>query len=294
MIEIYKGRVNEERISYETMKHIVEVNPKNRFEKTIITKYMLPNKGWENKVNSVELNVMLGLLYLLIECVLCWYFPIFMGILYSFNVGFSMISFVFASGSSKLARKNRGAEHKIFNAYTKLKRVPTLEEAKEFSCFTRCDGTNLVFTKLIVYCFFWIVPIPVCKVTEVLTLLKVSWIFTPLQIFVTSTPDDENLVNAILALEGLIEVEDSNDLWKIREKKETFFTSSTKKLFRKVDYEYFAMPGCTIEEIEQFLEDYFSFSLAVELTIHFQEIVIVVNAGNYRKFGQEYQEKLLE
>ena len=56
---------------------------------------------------------------------------------------FICILFVVIKGGKKL-RKNHGAEHKVFNAYRKLKRVPTIKEAQRFSriCKT-CGGINI-------------------------------------------------------------------------------------------------------------------------------------------------------
>ncbi len=129
---------------------------------------------------------------------------------------FICILFVVIKGGKKL-RKNHGAEHKVFNAYRKLKRVPTIKEAQRFSriCKT-CGGTipsAMIIAQIIgfiVYIHFGIV-IPE-KVLYIVPLFIHG--FFPfnilgklLQLLTTAEPDDSNVDLAIAALEALDEKE---------------------------------------------------------------------------------------
>ena len=102
--------------------------------------------------------------------------------------------------------KFHASEHMMLNAYEKLQRVPTLEEAKKFSRFYK----NCESAIPLVWCFIFSIqtvafaslfPYQIYIYFGLLLLLPILWPFsTFLQILVTSKPSDKEIK---LAIEGL-------------------------------------------------------------------------------------------
>ena len=105
--------------------------------------------------------------------------------------------------------KFMAASHMVTNAYKKLQRIPTLEEAKKFSRFSTAHTVALdlgsVFCRIVQFigiCFvpyfdgfkewFLILILPI-----VIILISTTGIFNFFQILVTSKPSDEELKVAI-------------------------------------------------------------------------------------------------
>jgi len=117
----------------------------------------------------------------------------------------------------KRCRKNHGAEHKVFNAYRKLKRVPTIKEAQKFSriCKT-CGGTipsALITAQIIGFIVYINFGVVISEKMLYIIPLFLHGIFPfnlfgkLLQFFTTAQPDDSNVDLAIAALEALYENE---------------------------------------------------------------------------------------
>jgi len=110
--------------------------------------------------------------------------------------------------------KNHAAEHQVLEAYLKLKKVPSLEEAKSFSRISRHCGisaySSLVTGQIIGFLFFyfgniiipeWIimfVPLMCCTIFPFHLLGKFG------QLFTTSPSEDKNINLALCALNALL------------------------------------------------------------------------------------------
>lgn len=116
-------------------------------------------------------------------------------------------------------RKNHGAEHKVFNAYNVLKRVPSIKEAQEFSriCKT-CGGTiasALITGQIIGFVVY--VKSGVVISEKLLFIIPIflhgffpfNLIGKLFQFLTTAKPDDSNIDLAIAALDALDEKENS-------------------------------------------------------------------------------------
>ena len=117
--------------------------------------------------------------------------------------------------------KNHGAEHKVIRAYMKLKRIPTLEEAKKFSRISKSCGVTIYSafftTQIIGFIVFvtkgyaipeillFIIPILFQSVFPFNLLGKIA------QFFTTREPEDENIELAIAAITAL---ENNEDFYK--------------------------------------------------------------------------------
>lgn len=115
-------------------------------------------------------------------------------------------------GNENLLR-NHGAEHMVFSAYKKLKRVPSIEEAKRFSRINRNCGVTIFsafFTAQLIGFFVykytnnqiseWIlflVPLLFGNIFPFNTLGKLA------QFWTTSKPNDTNINLAITAMSAL-------------------------------------------------------------------------------------------
>lgn len=111
--------------------------------------------------------------------------------------------------------KNHGAEHMVFTAYRKLKRIPTVSEAKEFSRINSHCGINqfsaIIVAQLIAIFVYWCTGYIISE----MLILTVAPIFASLfpfnligniaQFWTTSEPRESNIRLAIAALEGLEE-----------------------------------------------------------------------------------------
>jgi uncharacterized protein YqhQ len=117
--------------------------------------------------------------------------------------------------------RNHGAEHMVFNAYKKLKRIPTIQEATSFSRISRFCGTNyysaFIFTHLIslvtfIFLNYHIPEMILFFIAIFSKSLLPTCIFGLLaQYFNTSKPEKENLELAIAALTELERIEKTDE-----------------------------------------------------------------------------------
>lgn len=129
---------------------------------------------------------------------------------------FLLIKYSYKLKSKKSKRYSLGkfhaAEHMVINAYEKLQRVPTIEEIKNFSRFSKyCGSTDILFkitlytiiSLIIVFSpteniFFSLIIIGI--VYFILNILKKLGVLNFLQILVTNKPNNKELE---LAIEGV-------------------------------------------------------------------------------------------
>lgn len=111
--------------------------------------------------------------------------------------------------------KNHGAEHMTSLAYKKLCRIPTIDEVKKFSRFSKYCGISIFSALITAQIIGFVVFITTgFKISEIL-LLVIPLIFSSsfpfyllglfFQVFTTSKPDDANIELAIAALSALEE-----------------------------------------------------------------------------------------
>ena len=130
---------------------------------------------------------------------------------YSFLAVISIIA-VRKTGGEELLR-NHGAEHMVFSAYKKLKRVPTVEEAKHFSRINRACGITVysafITTQLIGFVVYihtsYIIPEILLFLIPLFfqTIFPFNFIGKVAQFFTTSRPKKRNIELAIAALSAL-------------------------------------------------------------------------------------------
>ncbi len=133
------------------------------------------------------------------------------------TVIFAMLMFVAIKELCKAKNanllKNHGAEHMVFTAYRKLKRIPTVSEAKKFSRINSHCGINL-FSSIIVAqllaIFVYLCTGYIISEMLMLTIAPIFASFFPFnfigniaQFWTTSEPSDSNINLAISALKGL-------------------------------------------------------------------------------------------
>lgn len=109
--------------------------------------------------------------------------------------------------------KNHGAEHKVFTAYKKLKRVPTIEEAKRFSRINKACGATIYSAFITTQIIGFIVYVKTGFVISELILFIVPILFQTVfpfnfigklvQFFTTRKPEDRNIELAIAAVSAL-------------------------------------------------------------------------------------------
>lgn len=126
--------------------------------------------------------------------------------------------------------KNHGAEHMAAAAYTKLKRIPTIDEIKKYSRINKHCGitifsafitANLIGFLVYIYTGYIIPEILIYLAPSILrSFFPFYLIGNLLQFFTTSKPDDINLELAITALTELekIEIETKSKLDEERRK----------------------------------------------------------------------------
>lgn len=113
-------------------------------------------------------------------------------------------------------KKFHSAEHMVLNAYRKLKRLPTIEEIKNFSMFSNTCGTNAITQILIIsFAFFaesfilnrtYMIIIMSLSVIIVLVLIKIGFL-NFIQYFTTDIPTEVELKVAIKGLKVWIKHE---------------------------------------------------------------------------------------
>lgn len=109
--------------------------------------------------------------------------------------------------------KNHAAEHMVFAAYQKLKRIPTLEESKCFSRISPCCGITLYSSFITYQIIGFIIYILIDFVIPEIILFIIpllfsdyapfNWLGKLAQFFTTSKPDDANIELAIAAITAL-------------------------------------------------------------------------------------------
>lgn len=132
-------------------------------------------------------------------------------------------------GKERSTSSFHAAEHMVANAYEALQRIPTIEEVKNFSRFSKKCGSNKAFSKLFFYCMLSIAMcfsyynIVVYFILLLLILVymiqakKHGWLIF-LQVFITTKPSDKELKLAIEGLKNFEIMEEEID------KKENIFT----------------------------------------------------------------------
>jgi uncharacterized protein YqhQ len=110
-------------------------------------------------------------------------------------------------------RKNHGAEHMVFSAYKKLKKIPTIEESMRFSRINAKCGTTLVGSLItaqligyFVYKFIgYEIPDIVLFIAPFIVggVVPLSFIGVLGQLIVTNKPDNKNIELAIAAISAL-------------------------------------------------------------------------------------------
>lgn len=166
--------------------------------------YIMPFiKGY--KLNPMIRNNELGSNYYLISAVLLSIISVI-----------QILTLIINDPRKKL-RRNHGAEHKVFTAYNKLKRIPTINEAKTFPRICNVCGVT-VFSALItgqligffLYTnygimlsekFLFFVPLLLHSIFPFNFLGKLA------QFFTTDEPNDDNIELAIAALTELMHAE---------------------------------------------------------------------------------------
>lgn len=138
-----------------------------------------------------------------------WYLiPIFV---YSFLLIFSIISVRKKGGKEFL--KNHGAEHMVLAAYKKFKKVPTIEETRQFCRISPNCGTTIYSAFITSQLIGFIVYIATgYKLSEILLFLiplffnsvfPLNFIGKLCQFLTTTKPEDSNIELAISALSAL-------------------------------------------------------------------------------------------
>lgn len=282
MIKLLGGNSSFNAIKFSSKNYEVTSNNIGKNERNI-------SIGKVRNIQKILKSIPATIIFYILEILLFIKFPKLTFVIYTITAIFYLISIFFVIHYVKL-RKNHSAEHMVFNGYRKLKKVPTLEEAKEMSRFSISCGSNLVCTYLIVYLFSLFIPIPVDVVSSIIFMLRISSIFTPMQVFFTANPDDDNILTAISALYELIKVEEigcgTNNATYI------YITDPPKSVLKKIFYKYEVEPGCTIGDIETALDNYFSINNNFNITIRFNSIDIEVNRENYTNYRNMYLKEL--
>lgn len=137
--------------------------------------------------------------------------------------------FQIKKGSKINEGKMHAAEHKVINAYRNLQRIPTIEEVRNASRFSKYCGSRIAFRKAwggaIITLFIIVAPKLGLQNILITILVGISlWIignffgiFKYLQIFVTNKPSDRELEVAVEAikefdkLESKLETEDDDE-----------------------------------------------------------------------------------
>jgi len=112
--------------------------------------------------------------------------------------------------------KFHAAEHKVLNAYKKLKRIPTIEETKKFSRFSTQCGSIVRTFRIVMFFLFSILMTCILHYNNMIYLFCVLFVLELmvlavkhgwlnfLQVFFTSIPTDKEIK---LAVEGLRQFE---------------------------------------------------------------------------------------
>lgn len=131
---------------------------------------------------------------------------------YFFNLINEIYKNKFGEGRFKSKARYHAAEHMVINAYEKLQRIPTIQEARTFSRFYKRCGSNEIIFRTIYYmvltiCFVLIgflngwICILIMTISSILIIIAdfKKW-FRFFQVFFTNVPSDDELE---VAIEGL-------------------------------------------------------------------------------------------
>lgn len=109
--------------------------------------------------------------------------------------------------------KNHGAEHMVFSAYMKLKRIPTVEESKHFSRINRNCGITIYSSYITAQLIGFILYVNTSYIIPEVILFFIPLLFRKIfpfnflgkifQLFITSKPEKCNIELAIVALSAL-------------------------------------------------------------------------------------------
>lgn len=151
-------------------------------------------------VNPLIKSGMIGRIYYLISI-----------FLYLILVIFNIIYLRIKGGKEVL--KNHAAEHMVFSAYNKLKKVPTIEETRNFSRISKSCGITiysaLIATQIIGFFVYintgYMISELVLFISSMLvkTLFPFNLLGELAQLFTTSKPEDKNIELAIEAVSML-------------------------------------------------------------------------------------------
>lgn len=148
---------------------------------------------------------------------------IFASIYFSVFVSHDLFEFAKISYKMKLKKgrecsiaKFHAAEHMAINAYKKLQRIPTLEEAKKYSRFSKNCGSRKILSRIFMFSMITVAMATLISYNGLIYLIvvlliplfrvileKYGWLIF-LQVFVTSKPTDKEIE---LAIEGLRQFE---------------------------------------------------------------------------------------
>lgn len=144
---------------------------------------------------------------------------VFMAVCFSLLVSFNLFTFIEMSyemkskkGSKQSIARYHAAEHMVINCYEKLKRIPTFEEVKKASRFSKDCGNRVIIHKIVMGSLFslsllffstqWIIIyFLLCILIAIFGIFadEKGWLRF-LQVFVTAKPSDEDID---LAIEGI-------------------------------------------------------------------------------------------
>lgn len=216
MLKLSGGNSYKDRISFYTSDHgatairnknneiTIEYGKKNVSVKKSITILL----GTFGTLSLVKAFVLVPLIENKIIGTVWYLIPTFF---YSFLAVVSII-IVRKTGCKELLR-NHGAEHKVFSAYKKLGRIPTVEEANHFSRINKACGATIysafITTQLIGFIVYihtsYIIPEILLFLIPLFfqTIFPFNFIGKLAQFFTTSKPKECNIELAIAALYAL-------------------------------------------------------------------------------------------
>ena len=188
-------------------------------EWTTIEKYR-KEKNKSNKIENAKKILILSFLpfslifSLVLDRVIISKGPIwgirFLFIFFAFIILYMFVMYIVIEKKiEKNIFKFHSAEHMVLNAYSKLKRVPFLEEIKRYSRYSNGCGTNIITLIFIwdIMMFFWTFVSDISVIVFVLYILWKCGKLNFLQIFTTSEPTDKELLVAIAGLSVWLENE---------------------------------------------------------------------------------------
>lgn len=170
----------------------------------------------EHNIVAILISICIAVLLIILLAFQGWIYAI-RGIFF-FYICFSItISIMFLVDCSKGDFfKFHSAEHMILNAYRKLKRIPSLEELRDFSRFSNTCGTNTMFIRFMDSLVLLIISFTFnnslfCKILLVLdivmSMLSLCGVLNFLQFLTTRKPTDRELLVAIAGLKTCLEHE---------------------------------------------------------------------------------------